>query len=70
MHTREPPFSITQDTTLAVAVAEVVQDMEAVDARDAVYTVVAVELETATKVSAPIAILTAIHRCMQEAETC
>jgi len=54
MHPQGPPFSLNEAATVAVGV---------VDSEDAVHTVdtvEAVEPETATKVSAPIAKLTAI----------
>jgi hypothetical protein len=57
MHPRGPPFSLNVAATVAEAEAEAVG---VVDAEDAVDVVEAVEPETATKVSAPIAKLTAI----------
>jgi len=54
------PFSVNVATTLAVGVVDMVDAVDAEDAVDIVYTVEAVEPEPATKVSAPIAKLTAI----------
>jgi len=59
MHARGPPFLLNEAATMAEAVG-VVDAEDAVDAVDRVNTVEAVEPETATKVSAPIAKLTAI----------
>ena len=60
MHPRGPPFSLNVAATVAEAEAEAVGVADVVDAADAVDMVEAVEPETATKVSAPIAKLTAI----------
>ena len=60
MHPRGPPFSLNVAATVAEAEAEAVGVADVVDAVDAVDMVEAVEPETATKVSAPIAKLTAI----------
>ena len=56
MHPRGPPFSLN----VAATEAEAVGVVDAEDAVGAVDTVEAVEPKTATKVSAPIAKLTAI----------
>jgi len=57
MHPRGPPFSLNVAAAVAVCVVDA-EDAE--DVVDRVDTVEAVEPETATKVSAPIAKLTAI----------
>jgi len=73
MHPQGPPVSLNMAATVAKAEAMAVVDMVVVpDAHDAVDTVdkvEAVEPETATKVSAPIAKLTAILQMHAESGT-
>jgi len=58
MHPQGPPFSLNEAATVVEGEAVGVVDVE--DAVDTVDSVEAVEPETATKVNAPIAKLTAI----------
>jgi len=65
MHPQGQPFSLNVAATVAKAVG-VVDAEDVVDADDTVDTEEAVEPETATKVSAPIAELTAILQMQVE----
>jgi hypothetical protein len=66
MHPRELPSSLNVEATVAVGEVDMLDEADVEDAVDMVDTVDAVEPETATKVSALIAKLTAIQQMHAE----